>query len=235
MTWNPAPAFRRHLFAAVSLVFLLLASPLLAGRIYITTNDLDGAALLAPPPPPGSTEERADLAAIRSVVQARTVEEVAAAELGEELSLQIFAPAIGRAVAVGQYPKLETLLETLKTNVSGIITTTKLHWQRPRPYTLDPALLHGSPERSFSYPSGHSTRGTVQAFVLAEVFPEQRNAILKYGRQLGWDRTFLGKHYPTDINAGRVLGQAIFRELMKNRKFRRDLAAAKTEVRTARN
>lgn len=70
----------------------------------------------------------------------------------------------------------------------------------------------------------------MQSLILAEVFPERRAAILDFGRTIGWDRVIIGKHYPTDVNAGRVLGQAIFRELMKSPAFQRDLAAAKAEV-----
>ena len=130
----------------------------------------------------------------------------------------------------GEYPKLEKLMETVKTNISQVINTPKEHWKRSRPYANDPELALGKPEASFSYPSGHSTRGTMQSLILAEVFPERRAAILDFGRTIGWDRVIIGKHYPTDVNAGRVLGQAIFRELMKSPAFQRDLAAAKAEV-----
>ncbi len=41
----------------------------------------------------------------------------------------------------------------------------------------------------------------------------------------------IGKHFPTDVQAGRVLGQAIMRELMANPAFQHDFAAAKEEVR----
>jgi acid phosphatase (class A) len=41
----------------------------------------------------------------------------------------------------------------------------------------------------------------------------------------------LGKHFPTDVCAGRVLGQAIVRELKANPAFQRDFAAVKAEVR----
>jgi acid phosphatase (class A) len=89
----------------------------------------------------------------------------------------------------------------------------------------------GKPERNASYPSGHATRGMAQALVLAELFPEKREAILEIGRKIGWDRVLIGKHFPTDVYAGRVLGQAIVREMMKSEAFQRDLAAAKAEVR----
>ena len=69
--------------------------------------------------------------------------------------------------------------------------------------------------------------------LLAELFPEKKEAILAIGRDIGWDRVLIGKHFPTDIYAARVLGQAIVRELLASPAFQRDFAAAKAEVRAA--
>ena len=75
----------------------------------------------------------------------------------------------------------------------------------------------------------------MQSLLLAELFPEKREAILEYGRSIGWYRVIMGKHFPTDIYAGRVLGRAVVRELMKSPAFQRDFAAAKAEVQAAKN
>jgi acid phosphatase (class A) len=98
---------------------------------------------------------------------------------------------------------------------------------------MDEQLFVGIREPSYGYPSGHSTRGTVYSLVLAELFPERKDAILAVGRTIGWDRVLLGVHFPTDIYAGRVLGQAVFRELMASPAFQHDLAEAKTEAQAA--
>ena len=99
-----------------------------------------------------------------------------------------------------------------------------------RPYQVDPALSLGYPEPSYSYPSGHSLRGTVYAGVLAELFPDKKEAILAVGRNIGWDRVLIGKHFPTDVVAGRVLAKAILRELLASPAFQHDFAEAKAEV-----
>jgi acid phosphatase (class A) len=69
--------------------------------------------------------------------------------------------------------------------------------------------------------------------VLAELFPDRREAILALGRQIGWDRVLTGYHFLTDVRAGRVLGQAIVREMMANTAFQHDLAEAKAEIASA--
>jgi acid phosphatase (class A) len=167
---------------------------------------------------------------VRLVFKARTPEETARAKKDDSLSLFNFAEVIGPEFEPGRFPKMEALFEKVKTNITESINLPKNHWKRLRPYQIDADLSFGKPETSASYPSGHSSRGTVQALLLAEFFPEKREAILMYGREIGWDRVLVGKHFPTDVQAGRVLGQAIARELLASPAFQRDLAKAKAEV-----
>jgi acid phosphatase (class A) len=216
--------------ALVLCLLLWAVPPLLAESHYLTPDRVDGTALLAPPPAPGSAEDAADLAAARAVFKARTRAEEARAFKDASLSIFLWAPAIGDFFQSGRFPKTEALFQKVKTEISEPLDRTKNYWKRRRPYQMDPQLALGRPERSFGYPSGHSTRGTVQALLLAELFPEKREAILAIGRDIGWDRVLIGKHFPTDIYAARVLGQAMVREFLASPAFQRDLAAAKAEV-----
>jgi acid phosphatase (class A) len=219
---------------ALGLCLLLLAAlPLLAEPYYLVSGHLDGAALLAPPPAPGSAEEAADLASARAVFKARTPSEEARAFKDATLSIFLYAPAIGPFFEPGKCPKTEAMFLKVRKDISEPLDKTKDHWKRRRPYELDPQLTLGRPEKSFGYPSGHSTRGTVQSLLLAELFPEKREAILAIGRNIGWDRVLIGKHFPTDIYAARVLGQAIAREFLASPAFQQDLAEAKAEVEAA--
>lgn len=220
----------KRLGQAYALSLLLLSSSLLAQAPYLAPGRPDGVALLAPPPEPGSAEEAADLATARSVFQGRTAEELYRAKKDYGLSLFLFAPAIGERFQPGKFPKIEAIYAKVKASIGKAIDAPKDHWKRKRPYQLDPQLALGDPEPSFSYPSGHSARGTVYALLVAEIFPEKKDAILSIGRTLGWDRVLIGKHFPTDIQAGRVLGQAIFHELLASPAFQSDLAAAKAEA-----
>jgi acid phosphatase (class A) len=214
-------------------LLLAIALPRLAIGQYIAPGQLDGVALLAPPPAAGSAEEAADLASVRAVFKNRTPEEEARAKNDASLSIFLYAPAIGSFFEPGKFPKTEALFQTLRTNISIPLNPVKSHWNRKRPYELDSKLMFGRPETNAGYPSGHSTRGMVQALVLAELFPDKREALLGIGRDIGWDRVLIGKHYPTDIYGGRVLAQAIFRELLASPAFQKDLAEVKAEIQSA--
>ena len=219
---------------ALTLCWLLfVAPPLLADNYYLAPDRPDGIALLAPPPEAGSAEEAADLASARAIFNGRTPAETARAAKDSSISIFLFAPAIGPFFQSGKLPKTEALFKKVKKDIGVPIDIPKDHWKRRRPYPLNEHLSLSPPEPSYGYPSGHSTRGTVQALLLAELFPEQKAAILEIGRNIGWDRVLIGKHFPTDIYAGRVLGKAIVHELLASPAFQHDLAEAKAEVQAA--
>jgi acid phosphatase (class A) len=230
---NHANRMSRRAFAGVllgALILLNVATPLRAGERYLAPGHPDGIALLPPPPVAGSTEAAADLEEARAVFKGRTPAEEARAKQDASLSFSIFGPAIGPVFQPGKLPKTEALMKKVRDEIGEVIDVPKDHWKRMRPYQVDPELTLGAPEKSFSYPSGHSTRGTVYSLVLSEIFPDKKDAILEIGRNIGWDRVLIGKHFPTDIYAGRVMGKAIVNELLANPAFQNDLEAAKAEV-----
>jgi acid phosphatase (class A) len=200
----------------------------------LAPNHPDGIHLLSPPPAPGTPEHNADLAEARTVFRARTDAELKRAQHDSNLALWNFEPEIGPFFKKGKFPKMETMFQCVKTNISDIINIPKDHFNRLRPYQIDPSLSLGKPEPSHSYPSGHSVRGTVTALLLAELFPDKKEAILQMGRDIGWDRVLIGKHFYTDVVAGRVLAQAIVKELHALPDFERDLAEVKAEIKANR-
>ena len=226
----------------VSLVFIafVVAAPLRAAEakfVYLTSGQVDAPHLLAPPPARGSAEDAADLETTFRVYSARTPAEEAHGRNENKLTIFHFAPAIGSWFAAGKLPKTEALFKQLEAETKAVTDDAKNFFQRPRPYHVAPdrfphSIEHEDPTH-YSYPSGHSTRATVFAGLLAELFPERREAILATGRECGWLRVLGGVHYPTDIYAGRVLGQAIIRELLRAPAFQRDLAGVQAELTAA--
>jgi membrane-associated phospholipid phosphatase len=107
----------------------------------------------------------------------------------------------------------------------------KVTWDRKRPFIADPSIKPCVDlEKTASYPSGHATRGMVWALVLAEIFPEHRDALLARGREFGEDRSLAGLHYPSDVVAGQKLGAEIAKRLLADPDFRAKLDKAKEEV-----
>jgi acid phosphatase (class A) len=222
------------IIALVSLTLTLTIAPLHADEPrYFTTDQLDPVAVLPPPPAPGSAEEAADLATTVAVHKACNPADLAAAKSQENFNVYAFAPIIGPFFQRDTLPATQAFFHRVHKTTEEIQNAAKIAFHRTRPYVLDHSLAEDQPEDSYSYPSAHSTSSTVCALILADLFPEKRDEILALGRTIGWHRVQYGKHYPTDIYAGRVLAQAIVRQLKGNPAFQRDLAAAKTELTAA--
>jgi len=213
--------------------FLLAVAPLRAAGPYV--RGFDPLALLPPPPALGSAEDVADRASTLQIYTARTPADVARGAEEHKVSIFQFAPAIGAFFSPEKFPRTEALFAEVEAETKKAVDAAKNTWKRPRPFVADPAKFAqpGDPEKSPGYPSGHSTRGTVFALLLAGLFPQQGDAILAKGRAIGWTRVQIGVHTPLDIYGGRVLGQALAREFLRSEAFQRDLAAARAELKAA--
>ena len=171
---------------------------------YLPPNQPNAVALLAPPPLPGSAEQSADMAETVAVHAQCPPADEAAAKSEKKFFVFAFTPAIGSFFQPGKLPQTEEFLKHVEEDADLVCDAGKNYWKRPRPYAVDTNLARGADdlEKSFSYPSGHSTRGTTFALVLAELFPDKSDAIQAVTRDIGWHRVEIARHYPTDIHVG---------------------------------
>ena len=213
----------------------LLAAGLSAG--YLPAGAPDTIALLAPPPNPGSGEDRQDLESTYAVYQAATPAELELSRDENKLTIFHYAPVIGPWFVPGKFPRTEALFKQVEAEAKAATDGAKKFYKRPRPYHVAPERFPHSVEHEdpthYSYPSGHSTRGTVFAFLLAELFPDKREALLAKGREAGWLRVQGGVLYPTEVYAGRVLGQELARDFLRSPEFQADLVAVRAELAAA--
>lgn len=229
--------FSRTLLFLVPVLAFVLPTVRAGEPKYLSHGEVDAIAILPAPPTAGGPEAAADLETTYRVYHAGTDEERAKGLDEVKLTIFHFAPAIGPWFQRGRFPKTEALFREVEAETKAVTNAGKKHWQRLRPYHADPArfpnAIEREPSTDYSYPSGHSTRGTVYSLLLAELFPEKREALVAKGRETGWLRVIGGVHYPTDIYAGRVLGQALAAAFLKNEAFQHDLAAARAELAAA--
>lgn len=223
--------FTRFLGIAALVVF---AAGARAAGPYL--HGVDPVLLLAPPTVLHTPEDDADRETAFLVYSARTPADIARGKAEKTVTVFAFAPAIGAYLVPGKFPRLEALFKEVYAEAKTVSDVGKNHWNRPRPFVADPVRFSdpADPESTPSYPSAHATRGALFALLLAELFPDQRAAILEKGRLIGWTRVEIGSHTPQDIYAGRVLGQAIAQALLRDPAFQQDLAAVKAEVAAAR-
>ncbi len=201
---------------------------------YLAPGKPAAAILLAPPPQLDSAEQAADMDAVRSVYHAASKADQQAAYAEKKFSVFNFTAAIGSYFVETNLPKTAAFFEKVQQDAETVTDLGKDYFHRARPFTTDTNLANGKLEKSFGYPSGHSTESMVLALVLAEMLADKHDTILAHARLMGWHRVQIARHYPTDIYAGRVLAQAIVKQLKKSESFEKDLAEVKAEIIAAR-
>ena len=147
-----------------------------------------------------------------------------------------FESALGFLFSADTTPNLVRLLSKSYTTTNNANKKAKDFYKRKRPY-VEFSEPTGVPEgergsrNSASYPSGHSTRGWTMALVLAEIFPEKAEQILKVGYEYGESRVIVGYHYQSDVDAARIAAAAALAVIHANEDFQKDLELAREELR----
>jgi acid phosphatase (class A) len=200
---------------------------------YLPAGQPDAATLLAPPPMAGSAEQAADLETVKTAYHTASSNDLVAAHAEKRFSIFNFTAAVGVYFTATNLPKTAAFFDKVQSDAATVTDLGKDYFKRPRPFTADPSLANGKLEKSFSYPSGHSTETMVLALVLADLLPEQHDALIAHARTMGWHRVQIARHYPTDIYAGRVLAQAIVKQLKQSESFVKAAAEVKAEIEAA--
>jgi acid phosphatase (class A) len=86
---------------------------------------------------------------------------------------------------------------------------------------------------SYAYPSGHAAFGAMTAILLAELVPERREQLFERGWDYGDARLIGGVHFPSDLEAGRILGTVLVALMLQSQRFGADLNEVRTELRAA--
>ena len=104
-----------------------------------------------------------------------------------------------------------------------------------RPLEADSPCVGTSRDSSYSYayPSGHAAFGAMTAILLATLVPERRAQLFERGWDYGDARLVGGVHFPSDLEAGRILGTVLVTLMLQNERFSADLNEARAELRAS--
>ncbi|MEI6970774.1 MAG: phosphatase PAP2 family protein [bacterium] len=223
----------RMILVVLTLTMVLFFVPVTgAGEFnYVGAAALDVVALLPAPPAADSEETKAELDLIVRVQEARTPAQVARVTSESKVEMNSFSRAIGPWFNSSNLPITAMLLRKLEKDSKLFSESGKNAFGRKRPRFADPrvkVVIEGQDEAC--YPSGHATRGMLIAIILARLIPGKKAAIMEKGWEIGWNRVVAGVHYPSDIVAGRVVGQAIAVAAQANPAFRDDFDKARAEI-----
>jgi len=217
----------RQTLAAAALICALGAS-----AHAQTTPLIDGPALAGPPPSAGSPIAAADRLSMRPQVSEERLAQ-ARVDLAFD-AFAIFRPVLGEEFTRERFPQTAALLTATVQSVNAAVSAAKRAHPRPRPYAEDRSLLRcddpENPSLDDSYPTGHGAGGWALALVLAELLPSRADAILQRGRDFGESRIICGYHFPSDVDASRLVAAGGVARLHGEADFRRQLEAARREL-----
>ena len=219
-------------FLRVGLLLLAAASTHAADKElrYLQPNSICPTRLLPAPPSVGSEEYRSEIDQILAIQSKRTPAQIRRFLAEDKVGLATFAGVMPDFCTADNLPKLNKLLKAAVSDSKYFSVSAKDDFQRKRPYREESRIQPLGPrDDECAYPSGHATRGILCATILSEIDRGRAERLMERGREIGWDRVIGGVHHPSDIAAGRVLGQAIARALMKCPDFLGDLKAAQEE------
>jgi len=198
---------------------------------YLEPGAIDIQALLPPPPAEGPAETQKEIEIMLEKQKTRTPEEVARAKSEVKLDVFAFADVLGPWFTPKNLPSTTAFFQNITEDVRTVTDAAKKDFSRPRPYVQDKRIQPAVDlEKSLSYPSGHATRAMVYALVLASLIPDEKEAILARGKQIGEDRVTGGVHFPSDVAAGQKLAEAIYAKLVANEAFQEAMVVAQTEI-----
>jgi len=233
---------RPFLFLALSAALCLGSSPAWSQGIekapasqksyhFLHSEPLELAKTLPAPPEEGSLAALADVEAVMQAQLWRSPEEVAWAKVVEKWDVYDFAAVLGPWFSAGNLPAGARLFKEAASDLRQVSPAVKRRFARPRPPKVDPRIQPCVElPTSGSYPSGHTLYIFVEAGVLAEVFPDQREALMAYAHRAAWGRILGGVHFPTDVVGGRMLAEILVKEMKESEAFRRAVEECRAEA-----
>lgn len=217
-----------------TLRFIVLALGLAACSSAAVVHRHDGSAVyldrvrleamdFPPAPAAGSQVDIADLAAVHDWQTKRTPEQCAEARAEGDAYFDEFFGSLKPFSVPLPKENLE-FLTRVREDISTMVEIFKDRYARKRPFVRDAAL---SPcigrVPGLSYPSGHATISRVYALMLSELAPRRRAEFMARGDEAALYRVIGGVHHPSDIEAGKKLGDTLFARFMENPGFRANM------------
>jgi acid phosphatase (class A) len=199
---------------------------------------IDPALLLAPPPARGSVQEQAELDQLRALMVSRTPEALAAARWDDAHDDSFaFAAVLAPTYDLKALPQTAHLLDLAEDTGDAVVAKAKAHFQRLRPFRIDPAI-NGCPtegiEPNSSYPSGTAAFGWIMATVLSDLAPDKAQALKARAESFAYNRMVCGMHFASDVTAAKIIGVAVGRDLLAAPELQTLIAAARSEMAAAR-
>ncbi|OGS11446.1 MAG: hypothetical protein A2234_04265 [Elusimicrobia bacterium RIFOXYA2_FULL_58_8] len=189
---------------------------------YLAIPALDLGAVPAAPAP-GSAKDLADFEALFAWQAGRTQDDCTRARAEMEHSYEVFFGKITPFISP-QPAAVREFFGNVGEDSVAAHRYMKDIYKRPRPFLRDERLKPCIARVSgYAYPSGHATMSRLFALILGDLVPSRRREFLARADEAALNRVIGGVHHPTDIEAGRILANELYRNLSKAPEFAADM------------
>jgi acid phosphatase (class A) len=212
------------------------------GRLmgYLSIDEqLNSSAILPAPPRPGSFETASDDAISRAALRLRDTARWKLATSDANLSFPeaagIYSCALNAPISAQDTPYLYQILRRAASDAGYAVEGAKDLYKRNRPFVINRQPPCTPDEMNSlgtdrSYPSGHSSIGTVWALILTELAPDRVVSLLTRGQTYAESRIVCNMHWQSDTIQGRFVGAYTYSRLQANPEFKSDMRAAREEL-----
>ncbi|MEI6105724.1 MAG: phosphatase PAP2 family protein [Opitutae bacterium] len=218
-----------HLLAGLWLVTSLHAAP---APHFFAADTISLQNLLPAPPAADSLVAQAEREVLYHLQAERTPAQVARAQrVNAEDIFSFGSDVLGPWFEAKRLPQTTAFFAQVNDDLTPYNRAAKALFNRRRPPYADARL---KPCIEFSdtgsYPSGHALRAALWAGLLGAIFPEMAAACQVRADETRWARLLAGVHYPSDVEAGRILGDALAREMLKQPDVQKALEEIRAET-----
>jgi acid phosphatase (class A) len=166
-------SYHSRLFAISLVVATTFTAPVFASdaKPFTTAKEIILLELLPPPPANVSAKMKAELGEILTIQVTRTPEMEARAKADAEENVWRYADVINNPKFTKEnLPKFSAFFDRVVETEGAVVDPAKDVWKRPRPHLHSDLVKPVVPlSKSGSYPSGHTTVGTLMGIVLKRV------------------------------------------------------------------
>ena len=229
------PYFFTLLVALVCTVMQCSAAPLSSSTsnslpsTFLNLDSLDYVHVLQPPPEQGSYAEKSDHVILHCTFDTATPEQINYAMSFIKDSVFDYSEVLGSHFNKKECPITAAFFDVVTADVFHANTVAKSYFKHPRPDTWK-KMTEDDPELGYSYPSAHTARAFVWAELLSQLLPQYKNDFYKEAEKKAWSRVILGRHYPSDVCAGKVYAHYLVQQLLANPDFQNPFKEVQEEL-----
>ncbi len=174
------------------------------------------------PPKPGSRAQKSDEAELFKLQKERTAADCERAADEVKIDLESFMGESKPILSEAELRELRVAFRQFLNDADYYVQKLKVAFPRDRPFVylkgIEPCIAK---EVTKSYPSGHAAISRLYARILGELIPQEKRRFLELADSFGRDRVLGGVHHPTDILAGKQLGDLVYSKLRKSPEYRK--------------